>query len=388
MSTVRTLIGGAGFGAALVFMLDPITGRRRRALMRDKVVYGLRKTRDAAGATSRDLVHRASGFAAEARSLVSAEPADDTVLIERVRAKLGRVCSHPGAIDVSASDGTVILSGPILAHEVSDVLWAIWRVRGVENVDNQLEVHEEAGDIPALQGGAARPGDRFELMQVSWSPTARLLVGGAGGVMLTYGMSKRGPLGLALGAAGLGMLARAATNLEMKRLAGVGGGRRAVDIQKGLRIEAPVDEVFSFWENFENFPRFMTHVLEIRPTRLEGQTHWTVEGPGGIPIEFNAVVTELIPNEVLAWRTVEGSPVAHAGFVRFETTVDGATRLTIRMSYNPPGGALAHGVAALFGADAKHLMDDDLVRLKTLLETGRPPRDAAKPFSEPSRSTI
>jgi uncharacterized membrane protein len=120
----------------------------------------------------------------------------------------------------------------------------------------------------------------------------------------------------------------------------------------------------------------------VRPTKFEGQTHWVVSGPGGIPIEFDAIVTDFIPNEVLAWKTVQGATVGHAGVVRFDPVGDRGTRLQIRMSYNPPAGAIGHSLAWLLGASAKAKMDADLVRMKTLIETGRPPHDAAMPAPE------
>jgi uncharacterized membrane protein len=104
-----------------------------------------------------------------------------------------------------------------------------------------------------------------------------------------------------------------------------------------------------------------------------------------VPIEFDAVTTQMIPNEVIAWKTQEGSTVAHAGVVRFDETAEGSTRVTVRFSYNPPAGALGHAAAWLLGADAKRLFDDDLVRMKTLIETGRPPRDAAAKDTTVSR---
>jgi uncharacterized membrane protein len=123
----------------------------------------------------------------------------------------------------------------------------------------------------------------------------------------------------------------------------------------------------------------MTNVREVRTTNSEGQSHWTIAGPGQTPIEFDAVVTRLEPNSVIAWKTLEGSPVAHAGIVQFEPDDDG-TRVHIRFSYNPPGGAIGHALAALVGNDPKTKMDEDLGRMKTLIETGNPPRDAAKPI--------
>ncbi|HJU43923.1 MAG TPA: SRPBCC family protein, partial [Vicinamibacterales bacterium] len=172
---------------------------------------------------------------------------------------------------------------------------------------------------------------------------------------------------------------RAAANVPLRQLLGVGGGRRAVDIQKTIWIAAPVEAVYAFWALFENFPHFMSRVLEVRVSeRAAGLSHWRVAGPAGVPVEFDAEVTRAIPNQVLAWRTLPGAPVAHAGIVHFEPEADG-TRVQVRMSYNPPAGWIGHGVASLFGVDPKRSMDEDLVRMKTLIETGTPPRDAAKP---------
>ena len=151
-------------------------------------------------------------------------------------------------------------------------------------------------------------------------------------------------------------------------------------MQKTIAIDAPVEDVFAFWSRYENFPRFMSRVLDVRPSLREGQSHWKVMGPAGLPVEFDAVLTAFVPDEVLGWRTVEGSTVAHSGIVRFEPTSDGRTRVHILMSYNPPGGRLGHGVAAAFGVDPKRSLDEDLARLKTLIETGRPARDAAQPL--------
>jgi uncharacterized membrane protein len=95
-----------------------------------------------------------------------------------------------------------------------------------------------------------------------------------------------------------------------------------------------------------------------------------VSGPGGVSVGWDAVVTQFIPNQVLAWSSVPGASVRHAGIVRFDRE-DSGTRLHIRMSYNPPGGTLGHLLAATFGADPKSAMDDDLARFKSLMEEGK-----------------
>lgn len=174
MDNRMTIAGALAAGAGLMFLLDPQAGNRRRALMRDKLARARTKTRDAADATTRDLRNRSEGLLARVRQ--DKGPVTDRILEARVRAMLGRVVSHPKAIHVSASNGTVRLEGPILAAESSRAISAIESVKGVSAVENSLSEHETAGDIPALQGGSSRPGMRWELAQAQWSPTARLLV--------------------------------------------------------------------------------------------------------------------------------------------------------------------------------------------------------------------
>jgi uncharacterized membrane protein len=166
---------------------------------------------------------------------------------------------------------------------------------------------------------------------------------------------------------GLGLVARGATNLEMRRLLGLGAGRPAVNVRKSLNVQAPLEQVYEFWSDIERFPRFMANVREVRDLG-EGRSRWTVAGPAGAPVEWEAVVTKRVANHQLAWKTVPGSTVEHAGHVRFLPNASGGTRIDVHLSYTPPAGALGHGVAWLFGSDPKTEMDADLARMKALLE--------------------
>lgn len=373
------VLTGLGLGVGLMYFLDPERGRRRRARARDRLARAAHVGSDAMGTTSRDVAHRTTGLAARLRGLLrSGRRVDDRVLVGRVRAQLGRLVSHPHAVRVDATDGIVTVRGPILEAEVPRLLNALERIGGVRSVTSELEEHQHSGNVPALQGGSTPPAVRPDLWQREWAPTTRLLTGTTGMALAGYGASRRDAPGTLLAAAGIGLIARAAMNVEARRLTGIGGGRRAVDVQKTITIDAPVDEVFAFWSQYSNFPRFFSRVLDVRPSAREGQSHWTVAGPAGIPVEFDTEVSSLVPNERLGWRTIEGSPVAHAGLVRFEPAGDGRTRVHVRMSYNPPGGWIGHGVAAAFGVDPKSSLDADLVRMKTSLETGRVARDAAQ----------
>jgi uncharacterized membrane protein len=121
----------------------------------------------------------------------------------------------------------------------------------------------------------------------------------------------------------------------------------------------------------------MSHLEEVQRTG-EGRSHWVATGPAGSRFEWDAITTESVPNEVLAWRCEAGSTVDNEGIVRFRPNPDGTTQIDVRMSYNPPAGAMGHAVASLFGDDPKRAMDEDLLRLKSLLEDGETTADQGR----------
>jgi uncharacterized membrane protein len=371
MGLIATLAGGLCLGLALGLLFDPRLGHRRRVIFRDKAIKTAHVVDDAIDTTSRDFANRTRGLIAGIRSRVRPETVSDVVLVERVRATLGAVVSHPRSIEVTAREGCVTLRGPVFADEVHELVRRVAAVRGTRSVDNQLEAYTEPADHPGLQGipGRRRGGSRFELLQVQWSPTARLVTGIAGGALGLVGLLRPGLLGSLAAGAGLTLLVRAVTNLELRRLFGIGAGRRAVTVHKTIEVKAPIEEVFDVWSRYENFPRFMAHILDVRRVG-PGRARWTVAGPGGVPIEWETIETRHVPNEIIEWETVEGAVIAHTGRVRFAQYPD-ATRIDVRMAYNPLAGAVGHAVASLLGANPKRAMDEDLVRFKSLLEEGK-----------------
>jgi uncharacterized membrane protein len=146
---------------------------------------------------------------------------------------------------------------------------------------------------------------------------------------------------------------------------------RGIEVVRTMTVEAPIERVYEFWNDFENFPRFMSHVREVRRVGPD-RTHWVINGPGGAPVEWDAITTKRVPNEEIRWRTVEGSLVEHEGAVRFSQAAGGATAIEVRMVYRPVGGTLGHGVAALFGSDPEHAIADDLARVAAQLRGARP----------------
>jgi uncharacterized membrane protein len=214
------------------------------------------------------------------------------------------------------------------------------------------------GDIPGLESATLE-----RLPYAAPAERARTLLAGA---LALYGLARRGPLGFAARTLGTGMLwselrqPRATPAPERRER------RRTVDIQKTLVIDAPVDQVYGFWTDYENFPLFMSNLREVRDLG-GGRSHWVVRGPGGVPIEWDAVITEQVPGEILAWRSRPGSMLENAGAVRFRPEGAG-TRVDLRLCYSPPAGGAGQAVAELLGADPRAKLNEDLGRLKSLLE--------------------
>lgn len=374
-----TVFGAAAVAALATYFFDPDIGRRRRARLREKALGRMRHLDDAARVVAVDLRNRSKGLLAGLRTRLMSYDVPDEVLAERVKAKIGRCASHPGAIEVTAHGRTVVLRGRVLEHERERVVRAARTVPGVREVRDELEEHKQPGNIPALQGGRPRA-QRVDIMQEQWAPATRVLAGGAGAALVVCALARRSPLSIALGLAGAALALRAGTNITLARLLGQRGPY--IDYTKTIHIAAPVEKVFAFWQNFENFPKFMRNVLAVR--KNAGNTwHWEVAGPFGSTVQWDAEMTVCIPNELIAWSTTPGSQVQHAGLVHFQPE-GGGTRVQVEMGYNPPGATLGHVVASLLRSDPLSEMDEDLMRLKGFLETGKLARDAAQAAAPPA----
>jgi uncharacterized membrane protein len=355
---------GLGLGAGLMYVLDPDRGRRRRAIARDKMVRQLHRTGNGMEIAARDLAHRAQGVAARTKRKVFERPVDDAVLVARVRARLGRLVSHPHAIEVTSDQQGVTLRGLILSDEVDRLMEGLKDVPGIKECRNQLKVYERDEKIPSLQGGK----QRTEAAQYLWTPATRWLTGSAALLPVVFGARRRDLPGYMLSGLGLGLLIRAISNESVKQFLGIGPAAM-ISVHKTIRIAALPEDVFNFWSDFNNFPQFLPDVIEVRDLG-QNRSRWSVAGPGGVPIHWNAVTTRYEPNEFIAWRSEQGSIVKNAGCIRFLAEADGGTRIEMELSYRPPVGRLGHAVAKLFGTDPKSRIDDAFVRVKSLLERG------------------
>jgi uncharacterized membrane protein len=160
----------------------------------------------------------------------------------------------------------------------------------------------------------------------------------------------------------------ALSGAKLSRSNGAAAG--AVTVRRAITINRRPDEVYRFWRDFTNLPRFMQRVEAVE--RLsERRSHWRVSGPGGMTLEWDAEITDDVPNERIAWRVLPGSPVDHAGIVRLRQAPGGrGTEAIVEMQYTPPGGGVGATVAKLVGAAPEQELAEALRRLKQILETG------------------
>jgi CBS domain-containing protein len=181
--TGALVAASVGAGASLMYLLDPARGKARRRQLLDRAQSACRKSGKLAEHIGHDIANRARGVAAETKSVLQHEPVPDEKLMGRVRTKLGRLTSHPHAIDVHIERGRVVLGGPILADEVNRLISALARIPGVTKVENRLEMHASAEGVPMLQGGMPKR------KGTNWKPFLRVL-GMVGMALLARWQSK------------------------------------------------------------------------------------------------------------------------------------------------------------------------------------------------------
>jgi uncharacterized membrane protein len=162
-----------------------------------------------------------------------------------------------------------------------------------------------------------------------------------------------------------------------------GGGGRDMRVTKAITVNRPAEEVYRFWRDFENFPRFMDHVESVR-SNGDRRSHWKAKGPAGKTIEWDAEIVEDRPNELIAWRSVAGSEVENSGLVRFKSAPGGrGTEVHVEMEYDPPGGLVGVAVAKVFGAEPAGQMTTDLRQFKQMVELGEVVHSDASIVGEP-----
>ena len=299
MRGTMALVGGAGLGAGLMYLLDPDRGEQRRT--------------------------RVSETMSEAAERLAGQD-----VVSTVRGAGARL----GASDVMSG---VRQAGARLA--ASDAL------SGVRRASARFEAPRLVSEIASV---ARDP----RSIRPAWRDGRLTLQGRRSGFLDRHRWSF---LGVAAGilAAGVWGLWR----------------REPGEVRESVTVNAPPERVYEAWTRFENFPRFMPAVREVRMTGPD-RTHWVVTGPAGAPVEFESVITRRQPPSAVAWRTVEGALVSHGGTARFRAAGPGATRVDVSMWWRPAGGDIGESVATMSGVDPAHVLREGLERFKGELEQG------------------
>lgn len=143
-----------------------------------------------------------------------------------------------------------------------------------------------------------------------------------------------------------------------------------IKVERTVTIEKPAEDLYRFWRNLENLPRFTRHLKSVK-VYDDKRSHWVTGAPLDTSVEWDAVITEDRPNELIAWTSVEGADIANSGSVHFHSAPgDRGTEVKVITNYDAPAGAVGDAIAKLFGKNPKQQIGDELARFKMLMETG------------------
>jgi uncharacterized membrane protein len=188
--------------------------------------------------------------------------------------------------------------------------------------------------------------------------------------LLSRAVTGRCPVNRALG--------RNSARARVSPVASVQRGE-GIKVEQSVTVNRPVEEVYRFWRNFENLPRFMDH-LESVTVIDETRSHWVAKGPVGAKVDWEAAIHNEIDNELIAWRSLPDSDVNNAGSVHFAPLGDGSsTEIRVVLSYEPPAGKLGATVAKLLGEEPSKQIEDDLRRFKQVMEAAEVPGNSRHP---------
>jgi uncharacterized membrane protein len=237
----------------------------------------------------------------------------------------------------------------------------------------------------ALGSGLAQGGARTRGVNVG--DRERLLSVAGGGLLAWLGLREGGLLGVGLAALGGALVYRGVSgHCPMYTSMGVTTAERhgpqtsvaaghGFKIEEAIAVKSPAEDLFNIWRDFENLPRFMSHLIRVAARRH--CSHWVAHGPAGTEVSWDAEIITEDPGRMIGWRSLEGSQVDTAGSVHFTPLPSAAgTEVRVNLKYDPPAGKLGGWLAWLFGQDAARQIRADLQRFKQLVEAGEIARAA------------
>jgi uncharacterized membrane protein len=224
--------------------------------------------------------------------------------------------------------------------------------------------------------------------------TERIVSVVAGAGLIAFAATRRPATAVAVAAAGAGLIARGVTgrsalyraahidtrDTDTRRVLSGSGG---IHVQHAVLINRPLRDVFAYWRDLRNLPRFMSHLVEVTP--LNGtHSHWVAKGPAGKRAEWDAEIINEVEDKVIGWRSLPGSDLTSAGSVNFRERRGWGTEVSVHLQYEPIAGRPAAWLAWLLGADPGATIKEDLRHLKASLEAGELPQVEPQPHGGPT----
>ncbi|MBA2270583.1 MAG: DUF2892 domain-containing protein [Chthoniobacterales bacterium] len=200
----------------------------------------------------------------------------------------------------------------------------------------------------------------------------------AGAGLVLYGASRKSLGGILIALLGGALIRRGVTgHCDMYEKLGINSnqlntetgvpGNKGIKVTRTITVDRAPQDVYRFWRNLENLPKFMEHVQSIRVID-DRRSHWVVKGPAGSDVEWTAQILTDRENSLISWESLPGAEVQNAGSVRFEPVNNGlSTEVKVSMQYLPPAGVIGATVAKLFGEAPDQQLEEDLERFKELL---------------------
>jgi uncharacterized membrane protein len=219
------------------------------------------------------------------------------------------------------------------------------------------------------------------------NPTERVLSVLGIPIAVTLGVRRGGILGTVMGLAAAELAVRGLTgHSPLYRALGIDTSVQAGDLDeqgiwigKIITVSRPVGELYSFWRNLSNLPRFIEYLHSVTETG-GSRTHWVAKGPLGLRLEWDAEIVEATPNQEITWRSVPGSGLVNAGHIRFQPLPnEQGTEVSVVLGYLPPAGPLGDRIAEAVGMSADALLAEALDSFKQLMETGEAPHKKKSP---------
>lgn len=224
------------------------------------------------------------------------------------------------------------------------------------------------------------------------STTERIVSGVAGGALIALGAKRGDALGVIISIVGGGLALRGATGhcqvydamgktaadkSQIKKLSANSKKKSftnrslagKIHVKKSVTINNSPAEIYQFWRNFENLPKFMTHLESVTVTG-EKTSFWKAKAPFGTTVEWGAEITSDVENKRIGWQSAGDADIPNSGVVEFNPTVNRGTEVRVVLTYESPGGQIGATIAKLFGEEPSQQVYGDLCRLKSMMEAG------------------